>query len=519
MPFVPQHIGKNVYPTFNSSTNLNKLQLNSTDTSTMNNYLAGLGAKYSQDEEDDEIQVLQHIGKKSTLGSEQYSSILNQPGNGNDDTRQYQRPGRKMKKSGSKLMKQANFKKCKICRETKCTCREVYNRTLGRQQEDANYELKLMRRANNGRTTNPKQHKLGSTGHPSSISSDLTIQGGSESRQHHEQRIGTSGESNSLFAENSTGPPGSSKTLMNNAQILTIPSLSFNNQTHHGSLGTQQVRIPGLLGSIYLPSPVVIERAMDPIYRQSSSISLSHVPSLLELGLPTTQDMRISYQVRNPVGVPSGSIGQLPNGKTEQAMDRQSFQDNVVQKKLPSSQGKHHPTTDQIQQPRPMPVSTQNSASNSCNETEKKLITVRPAGMPYEEYREALFGQFDEMRLAKKEICLRFLNEPIYGAGISVPQKPKVLFGSAMKTETAPLFEPSNLPSHLLPVAKSAEYVSSSAQQNLKQCEDAMHGRWDKTKTESDCSCESKKKLLFTGKRQCRVASASQSIPENMFEM
>ncbi|PIC21692.1 hypothetical protein B9Z55_026437 [Caenorhabditis nigoni] len=130
MPFVPQHIGKNVYPTFNSSTNLNKLQLNSTDTSTMNNYLAGLGAKYSQDEEDDEIQVLQHIGKKSTLGSEQYSSILNQPGNGNDDTRQYQRPGRKMKKSGSKLMKQANFKKCKICRETKCTCREVYNRTL-----------------------------------------------------------------------------------------------------------------------------------------------------------------------------------------------------------------------------------------------------------------------------------------------------------------------------------------------------------------------------------------------------
>ncbi|CAO4387643.1 unnamed protein product [Caenorhabditis nigoni] len=496
MPFVPQHVGKNEYPIFNSSINLNKLQLNSTDTSTMNHYLAGLGAKYSQDEEDDEIQVLQHIGKKSTLGSEQYSSILNQPGNGNDDTRQYQRPGRKMKKSGSKLMKQ------------------------GRQQEDANYELKLMRRANNGRTTNPKQHKLGSTGHPSSISSDLTIQGGSESRQHHEQRIGTSGESNSLFAENSTGPPGSSTTLMNNAQILTIPSSSFNNQAHHGSLGAQQqVRIPGLLGSIYLPSPRVIERAMDPIYRQSSNISLSHVPSLLELGLPGAQDMRVSYQVSDPVGVSSGSIGQLPNDKTEQAMNRQSFQDNVVQKKLSSSQGKHHPSTDQCPQPQPGPVSTQNSALKSCNETEKKLITVRPPGMPYEEYREALFGQFDEMRLAKKEICLRFLNEPIYGAGISVPQKPKVLFGSALKTETAPLFEPSNLPSHLLPVAKTAEYVSSLAPQNLKQCEDAMYGRWDKTKTVSDCSCESKKKLLFTGKRQYRVPSAPQANPENMFEM
>ncbi|UMM44329.1 hypothetical protein L5515_019492 [Caenorhabditis briggsae] len=407
MPFVPQHIVKTVYPPSNSSANMNKLQLNLTDTSTMNHYLAGIAIKYSLDEDDNEIQVLKHIEKKSTDGPEHYSSIFNQPGNGDDDTQQYQRPGPKMKKCGSK---QANIKKCKMCRVTKCTCREVHNRTL-------------------------------------------------------------------------------------------------NNQAHHGSLGTQQVRIPGLLGSIYLPSPGVIERAMDPIYRQSSSISLSHVPSLLELGLPGAQDIRVSYQVSNPVGVSSGSIGILPNDKMEQTMDRRSLQDNIVQKKPFSNPEKHQPATDQIPQSQSGPVSTENSALKNCYETEKKLITVRPAGMSYENYREALFDQFDEMRLAKKKICLRFLNEPIYGAGISVPQKPKILFGSAMKTETVPLFEPSNLPSHLLPVAKSAEYVSSSAQQRLKHCEEAMYGQWDKTKTESDCSCESKKKLLSTGQQQCRVAS------------
>ncbi|ULT85111.1 hypothetical protein L3Y34_013666 [Caenorhabditis briggsae] len=504
MPFVPQHIVKPVYPPSNSSANMNKLQLNLTDTSTMNHYLAGIAIKYSLDEDDNEIQVLQHIEKKSTDGPEHYSSIFNQPGNGGDGTPQYQRSDPKMKKCGSK---QANIKKWKMCRETKCTCREVHNRTLGRQKDDYKYELKLLRRANNGRTTNPRQHKLGSNGHQPSFSSDLTTQGGSNSRQPHEQEIEKSGESNSVFGGSCTGPPGASTPLMQNSSSFPIPSSLFNNQAHHGSLGTQQVRIPGLLGSIYLPSPGVIERAMDPIYRQSSSISLSHVPSLLELGLPGAQDIRVSYQVSNPVGVSSGNIGILPNDKMEQTMDRRSLQDNIVQKKPFSNPEKHQPATDQISQSQSGPVSTQNSALKNCYETEKKLITVRPAGMSYENYREALFDQFDEMRLAKKKICLRFLNEPIYGAGISVPQKPKILFGSAMKTETVPLFEPSNLPSHLLPVAKSAEYVSSSAQQRLKHCEEAMYGQWDKTKTESDCSCESKKKLISTGQRQCRVAS------------